>query len=81
VDGATLGHIEAVVKFCSHAQPQLAARFQERLKSATPRASQEDIAKARKSKEYGQAHDAAEEELGKIPKEKAGEACRSALEP
>ena len=80
LNGSALGHIEAVVSFCSEAAPQQAAKYAQRLKDATSNASAADIAKARKTKEYEEARDAVREELARMPKEKAGEACRSALD-
>ena len=80
LDGWTLGHIETVVRFCSEVEPQQTSKYEQRLKAATDNASEADIAKARKTREYEQAREAVREELARMPKEKAGEACRSALE-
>lgn len=80
VDGWTLGHVEAVVQFCSDVQPAQAAKYEEQLRVALENAPAVDLALARTSKDYEAGRDAASEEFDSLTQEEAGEACRSALD-
>ena len=80
MSGAALGQLEAVMEHCSRISPALAARFREFARGLTGKATDKDLAAARDSAEYRDAHDEANEELAKLPKEESDKACVEGLQ-
>lgn len=80
VSGAVLGQLEAVLEHCDKVSPGSAERYREVAKGLTGNATDEELAEVRKGAEYRDAHDAASEELGKLPKAEAAKACVEGLQ-
>jgi hypothetical protein len=74
-DPKVLGATEAILSFCAKVDPSGAANYLEQSRQMTHGASDEALAKARKSEEYRQARDSAEESLAKIDEQEAVKAC------
>jgi hypothetical protein len=74
------GRIEGALDFCAQADPQSAAKYQEKKKDLVRGASDQEVAEARASKEYKDGYDSATDELGKQPKEQVVKSCAAALE-
>src|SRR5690349_19929353 len=74
------GRVEGSLDFCAQADPQSATKYQQQKKVLTQGATQQEVSKARASKEYKEGYDAANDELGKQPKDQAKKACAAALE-
>ncbi|HWW03790.1 hypothetical protein [Collimonas sp.] len=79
LDDAALGQMEAVVAHCGQINPADSARYQELLKPVIGDASAEDLAAARKTEVYKQAHDSIAEQLADAKKEEALAACDGAV--
>ena len=74
-----LAHIESTLKFCSDVNPKAEAKYKEFGKMLVKEATEEELKKARASSEYKEAYDSITEQLGKVPKDKAVEACTAFL--
>ena len=80
VSRAVLGQLEAVFEHCGRVSPASAERYKEFAKALTGNAKDKDLAEARKSAEYRDAHDAASEQIGNLPKEESDKACAEGLQ-
>lgn len=80
VPNGVLGKIEGALDFCSQADAQSADKYQGKKKAFVQGASDEEVAEARASKEYKENYDAANDEMGKQPKDQAKKTCAAALE-
>ncbi len=80
VSRAVLGQLEAVFEHCGRVTPASAERYKEIAKALTGNAKDKDLAEARKSAEYRDAHDAASEQIGNLPKEESDKACAEGLQ-
>lgn len=80
VSRAVLGQLEAVFEHCGRISPASAERYKEFAKALTGNAKDKDLAEARKSAEYRDAHDAASEQIGNLPKEESDKACAEGLQ-
>ena len=78
VDPRTLGYLEAALAFCTDADPDQAATYEERMGGMD--AVEEDKAAARKTAEYLQGREAMNDQLADEAKGRPRELCRSALE-
>jgi len=74
------GKIEGALDFCAQANPQGAAKYQEKKKDLVQGASEKEVAEARASSEYKEGYDSATEEMSKQPKDQAVKTCAAALE-
>jgi hypothetical protein len=74
------GRIEGALDFCSKADPQSSAKYQERKKVLVRGASDQEIAEARASEAYRGGYDAATDEMDKQPKDQVKKTCTAALE-
>jgi hypothetical protein len=74
------GRIEGSLDFCAQVDPDSAAKYQEHKKILVQGASDQEVAEARASKEYKDGYAAADDELGKQPKDRVKKTCAAALE-
>jgi hypothetical protein len=74
------GKIEGTYDFCAQANPQAAAKYQERKKAMAGNTPEQEVAEARSTKEYKDGYQWMSSELGKVPKNKAVAACKASLE-
>src|SRR5258705_11783041 len=81
VSGAVLGQLEAVFEYCGRVNPASAERYKGFIKGLTGNATDKDLAEARSSAEYRDAHEAASDQIGKLPKEESDKACAEGLQP
>ena len=79
VGRAVLGQLEAVLEHCGRVSPASAERHKEFAKALTGNATDKDLAEARNSAEYREAHDAASEQISNLPKEESDKACAEGL--
>jgi hypothetical protein len=75
----TFGKLEATVSFCSKLDPEGAAKYQGLGKLLVQGVPEKELAEARKTAEYKEAYEGMGTELDKVPKDRAIEACTSAL--
>jgi len=75
------GKVEGTLDFCAQANPQSAAKYQEQKKALVQGASDQELTEARASKEYKEGYDAANDEMGKQPKDQVKKACAAVLAP
>jgi hypothetical protein len=73
------GRIEGALDFCAQADTGNAAKYQQQKKVLVQGATDDEVAEARASKEYKENYDAATEEMGKQPKERAKKTCAAVL--
>ncbi len=73
----SLGQVEGTLDFCSKLNPKSEVRYKEWGKMFVKDATAEELKKARSSNEYKEAYDSISEQLDKVSKEKAAEACTS----
>jgi predicted secreted protein len=76
----SLGKIEGILDFCAQADPQGASKYEERKKQIADDASEKEVADARKTQEYKDGYQGISDELAKVTKDKAVEACSAYLE-
>jgi hypothetical protein len=74
------GKIEGTLDFCAQADPQSAPTYQQAKKVVVGNASEKEVAEARKTQEYKDGYQEISDELAKVPKEKAVQACSAYLE-
>ena len=74
------GKIEATLDFCVKADSQSASKYQERKKAMVRGVSEQEVAEARRTKEYKDAYDWMTTEIGKVGRDQAVSACRAYLE-
>src|ERR1700674_1275429 len=75
----TIGHIEAVVNFCSRIDSESADKYKELGKQVVRDMSEKELADARNTDEYKESYEAIITELEKAPADKATKGCRSML--
>ena len=80
VNKQALGQVEGILKFCAQASPQLAKSYEEQAALLIGKASAQELAEARKSSEYKQAYESIRDQLSKLDKEDATQACSSAAQ-
>jgi hypothetical protein len=73
------GKVEGTLDFCAQADVASAPKYQERKKMLVKDLPEKEVADARASQEYLDAHQEITTELGKLPKEKVVEACTAYL--
>jgi hypothetical protein len=78
-DAKLLAMTEAIIDHCAKVDPTYASNYQKRLQLVTQGASEETLAKVRKTDEYQQAHDSAVESLAKVKEQDAKKICSQAL--
>ena len=78
-DAKALATIEALVDHCAKANPASASNYQKRVQLVAQGASEETLAKVRKTDEYRQAHDSAVESLAKTNEQDTKKMCSQAL--
>ena len=76
----SFGKIEGILDFCAQADPQAASKYQERKKLIAGDAPEKEVAEARETQEYKDGYQAVSDELAKVPKDKAVQACTAYLE-
>jgi hypothetical protein len=74
------GKLESTLDYCARLDPPSAAKYQEKKKAAVKDVPEEELAQARKSKEYKTSYEEFTDELSKMPKEEVTSACAAALE-
>ena len=74
-----LGHIEAIVAFCSKINPEQAQRYAQPGKALLASVPNEELSEARKSQDYEDAFHATTAELEKMDASQAMKACRESL--
>jgi len=74
------GRIEGTLDFCVGANPKAAQKYQEGKKQLVRDVPPQEVADARKTKEYKDAYQLVKDEAAKMPKDKAAETCAAALE-
>jgi hypothetical protein len=79
VSAQALGQAEALLSYCSDIDPAAATKYRERVKLLLQGASEETLAKMRKSDEYQQSHDAMGDLFGKFDPESGRRACAQYL--
>ncbi len=79
VPNDVLGRVEGALDFCAQADPQSAEKYQAKKKDLMQGATAEELADARASQEYKDAHQSTTDEMSKQPKEKAKNTCAAAL--
>jgi hypothetical protein len=75
----TFGKVEGTLDFCAQADSASAPKYQERKKALVKDLPEKEVAEARQSQEYIDAHEAVTTDLAKLPKEKVVEACTAYL--
>jgi hypothetical protein len=78
-DAKSLATIEAIMDHCAEADPAYASNYHERVQLVTQGASEDTLAKVRKTDEYRRAHDSAVESLAKVNEQDAKKICSQAL--
>jgi hypothetical protein len=81
VDSLTLAQLQGTADFCAQVQPEAAARFEEQTRLMLSEVPAEDLDKVRESDEYKTAYESIRDQLGKIPRKDAAEACKGLLPP
>jgi hypothetical protein len=74
------GQLEGTIDYCAQANAPSAAKYQDLKKRLVDDVQENEVAEARKTKEYKESYDAMSEALGKVPNEQVIKACRSLLE-
>lgn len=80
VNSETLGRVEGTLAFCAKLDPQSAAKYQGASKIITQGKSEKEVESARVSKEYQDAFEEINVELGKASNDDAVKACTVFLE-
>jgi hypothetical protein len=75
----SLGKLEGILDFCAQVEPQEASKFEAHKKSLFGDASDEEIADARRSRDYDEGHNEISDKLAKVPNDKAVRACSAYL--
>jgi hypothetical protein len=75
----SLATTEAILEHCAKLNPAAADQYREQAKLLTQGASEETLAKVRKSDEYQQSRDSALESLAKVDAQDATKACAQNL--
>lgn len=75
------GRIEASLDVCSQTDSKSASKYQEAKKALTQGATDDEVAKARASKEYKDGYSETSEEMSKQPSAELAKTCAAALEP
>jgi len=78
VSKQALGQLDGILKFCAQANPQFARSYEEQAALLIGKVSPQELAAARKSGEYKRVYDSIRDQLSKLDKEHAAEACSSA---
>jgi hypothetical protein len=73
------GKVEGTLDFCAQTDTASAPKYQERKKILVKDLPEKEVAEARASQEYLDAHQEMTTELEKLPKEKVVEACTTYL--
>jgi hypothetical protein len=77
----TFGKLEGAVSFCSKVKPESAAKYQEVVRLFVRDVPEKELTEARKTAEYKDGYKSSGAELGKMPKDRAIDACNGLLEP
>jgi hypothetical protein len=80
VPNGLLGKVEGALDFCAQADPESAAKYQEKKKAFVQGASDEEVAEARASQDYKDGYQSATDEMSKQPKDETKKTCAAALE-
>jgi hypothetical protein len=80
INSETLGRVEGTLAFCAKVDPQSAAKYQGASKIITQGKSEKEVESARVSKEYQDAFEEINVELGKASNDDAVKACTVFLE-
>ena len=75
----TLASMEAILEYCAKLSPAAADQYREQAKRLGQGASEETLAKVRKSDEYQQSRDSTLESLAKVDDQNAKKACAQSL--
>jgi hypothetical protein len=78
-DPRALGLTEALLDYCSKADPSGAGKYQAQAKLLARGASDEALAKVRSSDEYQKAHDSVDDFVSKVDPHNAQRACSESL--
>jgi hypothetical protein len=73
------GKVEGTLDFCAQTDTASASKYQERKKMLVKNIPEKEVAEARASQEYLDAHGEVTAELEKLPKEKVVQACTAFL--
>jgi hypothetical protein len=78
-DPKVLATAEAIIAYCAKAEPSSVAKYQHSIQTITRGASDETLAKVRKSDAYLQAHASVDEFLAKVDEHNAPKVCSRSL--
>jgi hypothetical protein len=78
-DAKSLAMTEAILEHCAKVDPAYASDYHKRVALVTQGASEETLAKVRKTDEYRLTHDSAVESLAKVKEQDAKKVCSQAL--
>jgi hypothetical protein len=76
---AGLGHLEGALDSCARAIPKSAAEYKKQKERLVQGVSDEDLAKVRATGEYQEMYKAVSDQLEKVSKDEAAEACKAFL--
>jgi hypothetical protein len=78
-DAKALGIAEAISSYCAKVDPSAAPQYRDKVKLVAKGASDEVLAKVRKSDEYQKAHQSVDDFVGKVDEHNVGKVCTHAL--
>jgi hypothetical protein len=78
-DAKSLAMTEAILDHCAKVDPAYASNYHKRVQLVAQGASEETLAKVRKTDDYQQAHNSAVESLAKVKEQDAKKMCSQAL--
>jgi hypothetical protein len=79
ISNEAFGKVEGTLDFCAQVDAASASKYEERKKMLVKDVPEKEVAEARASQEYLDAHQEVTTELEKLPKEKVVEACTAYL--
>jgi hypothetical protein len=71
--------MEGTLDFCAHENPETAQKYQDRKKSLVRSVPEKEVEEARQTQEYKGGYAWITDELGKVPKDQAADACTAIL--
>jgi len=81
VNGSMLGQVDALINFCSQANPSSAKSYDAIGDRMTPGLRRDDIEDARHTRSYRESYDAVHSMLEVIPRQLRAEACSRLVAP
>jgi len=78
-DAHALGLTEAILNYCSNADPSSAGKYQEQAKRLAHGANDETLAKVRNSDDYRKAYDSVDDFVSKVDQRNAQRVCAESI--